>query len=466
MNSDRFFLALIHFLFLFFPNISIADSYPPVKAWVMDSQVVHSPEEFCNLYRSSRGFSPHESCPDEYKPWGQNTACKYKVGSNPCNSILYAGTYVCPYGGWFNNDSGLCINAPSCPDGFSRNSLGACVSIPAPCPSGTEKVDEQCLPLCPVGFDRNANGQCVKDCTSKQGQATLNGSYQFYGAVSTWSVSGCRVRCRSRSLAAGGGRGHECYYTGVSADPDDNYAEPVDKLDPDLEPPPEEPDDCLRRGKGYISGPNGVTCVFGPDAPPGQRPNIESDSEQESGTAGPDGKPDPNAGDYKKTETTTKKNGDGTITESKTETTNGKPDGNGGYTCPEGFTKTSDGKCQRQSGSTQDEASYCQKNPSAPQCKGQNDDCKEGSDLVKCVRLGSVKDDGESLLTKRIGVSYISPAAIATGGGCPAGITFPKNLGSYNWEPICDFASALRPIILVLAWISAFFIVFAIKSDG
>lgn len=400
-----------------------------------------------------------------YSPWRSNPWSVQEAAHAYC-AINNAANSGNAWNGVFDTSNSTSIR---CYTGSFGNYFYIILSSRAAtkCPSGTEPDGSgKCSQLCPLGFDRNAAGQCVKDCTGKQGQATTNGSYGFTGAVSTWSVSGCRVKCGVRVLAAGGGTGHECFYTGASADPEDPSAEPIDRLSPDLEPPPEEPDDCLRRGKGYISGPNGVTCVSGPDAPPGQRPKIESDSKQESGTAGPGGKPDPNASDYKKTETKTVNNGDGTISESKTETMNGKPDGNGGYTCPDGFTKTNDGKCQRQSGSTQDEAGYCAKNPSAPQCKGTKEDhCKENPNRAGCVELGgpSEGDSGE-LGTETIGVGSISVVGVSSGGSCPAGITFPKGLGSYNWDPICDFASAMRPIIISFAWIGAFFIVFVLKG--
>lgn len=347
-----------------------------------------------------------------------------------------------------------------CPDNTWQLNGQFCTKIPD-CQPGFEKVGNDCLPICPVNYDRNESGQCVRDCTAKQGQPTENGSYQFTGAVSGWSVSGCRVRCPVRTLAAGGGRGDECVYTGVSADPNDPPAEPDDR--PDLDPPPEEPDDCLRRGQGYISGSNGISCVAPSDAPPGNRPVTENDKTDESGSPGPDGKPDPNSPDYKRNDSTAKNNGDGTITENGTETRKGTPDGDG-YTCPDGYTKIGNGMCQKQWSKTQDENTFCQQNPKSPLCTGKLNDCEEGTDLARCLRLGKVPD-GQEVQEKTIGVSYINPVAVATGGGCPAGIALPKGLGNFNWEPICTFATAIQPIVLVLAWMSAFFIVFGIKDD-
>lgn len=347
-----------------------------------------------------------------------------------------------------------------CPAGTEPNGSGKCVQS---CPSTHEVINGQCVPQCPVNYDRNTAGQCVRDCTAKQGQPTENGSYQFTGAVSTWSVSGCRVRCPVRTLAAGGGRGDECVYTGASADPNDPPADPDDRPDPDLDPPPEEPDDCLRRGQGYVSGSNGISCVAPSDAPPGNRPVTENDKTDESGSPGPDGKPDPNSPDYKRNDSTAKNNGDGTITENGTETRKGTPDGDG-YTCPDGYTKIGDGMCQKQWSKTQDENTFCQQNPKSPLCTGKLNDCEEGTDLARCLRLGKVPE-GQEVQEKTIGVSYINPVAVATGGGCPAGIALPKGLGNFNWEPICTFATAIQPIVLVLAWMSAFFIVFGIKDD-
>lgn len=459
-----FFYAACVYALLIHSPAAFADSYPPVKAWVMNGTIYDSPEGFCNAYRAHNGFSPHESCPDIYAPWGQLSHCKYKVGASPCNSISTSGSNTCPYGGWYQLETGLCISAPSCPTGQQRNANGQCVVPPLECPANTEEVNGQCLPVCAVGYERDSSGVCQKDCTSRQGQATANGSYAFYGAVSTWAVNGCQVYCPVRALAAGGGRGDDCRFTGRSV-PDPLTPEPLDKLDPDLDPPPEEPDDCLRRGQGYVSGSNGISCVAPSDAPPGNRPKTENDNSDESGTPGQDGKPDPNSPDYTRNDSTAKNNGDGTVTESGTETRNGNPDGDGGYTCPDGYTDAGNGKCQRQWSKTQDENSFCQQNPKSPLCTGKLNDCEEGSDLARCAKLGDSEGDGTEVGTKQIGVSVITVADMPSGNGCPAGLQLPKNLGVYNWEPICDFATALRPIVVVLAWISAFFIVFGIKGD-
>lgn len=158
----------------------------------------------------------------------------------------------------------------------------------AACPDSTwTKEGNSCTrPDCPAGFDRGADGQCLKDCTGKRGMTTVNNGYEFVGAVSNWSVGGCRVRCEQRVLASGGGMGYSCKFTGASATPDNPEAE---ALPPDpKELPPEEPKDCLGKGQGFIKSSSGkITCIPASDAPAGNKPDaVESESTKEKGKPG------------------------------------------------------------------------------------------------------------------------------------------------------------------------------------
>lgn len=222
---------------------------------------------------------------------------------------------------------------------------------------------------CAAGYDRNSQGQCVKDCTSKAGQPTTNGNYSFSGAVSTWSVSECKVSCAHRVLTAYGGSGYECKYTGASATPEDTSGE---ALPPDPEKlPPEKPEDCLNRGSGYVTSSTGaITCVPSSEAPEGQKPNKkEADNVKESGTKNPDGTFDKTSPDYKKEETSTSQGSDGTTTTNKKETVAGTNDGNGNFTCPTGYTKNPDNTCSKTTATQQSNSGFCEQNPNSPLCK-------------------------------------------------------------------------------------------------
>lgn len=449
--------AMIRFLLLFFfISTSLFAETMPAESGTYEPQILYwadshggpytgpTPESVCNTggVAYTGGGTLVEIIPRSSGYFWQRT-CRMQKGTNVYDYHISAITQ-CRSGDAFNPYTGLCTGL-TCPDTTWTLNNALCTR-----------------PDCPPGSEYDANGKCTKDCTSRQGQPTVNGSYAFIGAVSTWAVNGCQVYCPVRALAAGGGRGDECRFTGRPA-VDSPDPEPLDRPDPDTDPPPEEPDDCLRRGQGYISGSNGISCVAPSDAPPANRPKIEDDKTEESGSPGSDGKPDPNSPDYKRNDSTAKNNGDGTITENGTETRKGTPDGDD-YTCPDGYTKIGDGMCQKQWSKTQDENTFCQQNPKSPLCTGKLNDCEEGTDLARCVQLGKAPE-GDTVQEKQIGVSSINPVSVATGGGCPAGISLPKGLGNFNWEPICTFASAMHPIVLVLAWLSAFFIIFGLKDN-
>lgn len=248
------------------------------------------------------------------------------------------------------------------------------------CPVGAVVTDGQCVKYscdagwtgpdsahmcsrvnCPLGSDPGPDGQCLKDCTGKRGMSTVNNGYEFTGAVSNWSVGGCRVRCDQRVLASGGGMGYSCKFTGASADPDNPEAE---ALPPDpKELPPEEPKDCFGKGQGYIKSSSGkITCIPASDAPAGNKPDaFESDSAKEKGKPGDAG--------YVKEETTNSSDKDGNTTTTKKETKNGTPDGNGGVTCPDGYVKNSDNTCTKTTTEKQTTKGFCEENPNATVCK-------------------------------------------------------------------------------------------------
>lgn len=341
----------------------------------------------------------------------------------------------------------------TCPNG---GTLTGTVCVKTCTPPQEQLPNGQCVDPCPLGYDRGPDGQCLKNCIGKAGQPTTNGKYSFSGAVDQWAVSGCKVRCKVRVLYAGMGSGSECTYTGASADPNQPEAT-AQNLDP---PPDKTPPDCLGKGQGYITSSTGkTTCVPSGNAPEGQNPTKkESDSVKESGTAGTDGKPDPGAGDYKKEETTTSSSGGKSTTTTKT-TTNSTEDGNGLKVCPQGYTLDGD-LCTKTSSTTEDTGDFCQKNPTHPTCKGDKDtdECVDNPERVGCAELREAPPE-DGLGGQTIGTSSISVIGVSGSAGCPSGGTMPKGLGSYDFTPMCDFASAMQPIVLAFAFLSAGLIV-------
>lgn len=115
---------------------------------------------------------------------------------------------------------------------------------------------------------------------------------------------------------------------------------------------------------------------------------------------------------------------------------------------------------------TQSQASFCSENPDSAICKGFNDECKDKPDLASCKNMGTPSDtDGGTLSTKSIGLSSITIVPLASNASCPAPIPLPYG-AQFDFGMMCTFASSIRPIVLVLAWIAAGMIVFGFKSES
>ena len=106
---------------------------------------------------------------------------------------------------------------------------------------------------------------------------------------------------------------------------------------------------------------------------------------------------------------------------------------------------------------TKDE--YCKSNPKSSLCTGTSDQsayCKENPNAVSCLSAGEVSEEG-ALTEQAAGVSSITLVSIASNETCPSPITLP--VGQISWQPICDAASWLKPLILAFAWLAAGLIV-------
>ena len=338
--------------------------------------------------------------------------------------------------------NGSCFR-PDCTDDQERDAAGACV---AKCPAGQFRY----------------NGTCVKDCTGKVGQSPPSPAYEFPNGGAQ-QVGGCEVDCAETVSPTGSVVpafvvGKNCKYTGKSY-PDGAAGEGVG-FKPEKDKP-KKPADCTGSGMGFIQSSSGsVTCIPSKDSPPDNKPKTTEKKTTESGKPGPDGKPDPTKPDYEKKDTSTSSGGGKTTT---TETTTTNPDDSGA--CPAGTTKV-DGKCVKTKVTTESDADFCTKNPNAAQCKAETDDqeCKENPNRVGCMDAGDAPDEG-AVQGKQIGVSSLTVVDLPSSAGCPSPTPMPRGLGYYNWEPMCDFASAMKPIVLAFAWLAAGLIVIGSIRD-
>lgn len=456
-----FLVALFAALFFAFASFANAETIPAVSGVVTAQKHWGMGVGGYSSYLTSSASSVSAACVQfnaTYSAVGYPSAyCKRSDGTQYANAL----SSYCPVG----FDSQVLFNGAWTP---SVETEGQCYKVQsATCPEGqgwTLSGSSCSRPDCQAGEDRNAAGVCVKDCTGKVGQAAPSPSYEFANDGGAPSVGGCNVSCSNWRQSGGGTSiiplvmvGDACTYNGTSST-NDGATEGTG-----FKPKPKEPTspkDCIGSGQGYIQTSSGVTCVSSGQAPEGQNPVVKTEGAKEKGMPGTDGKPDPNAPDYKKEETTTE-NKNGTTTEKTTTTTNGTPDGNGGTTCPDGFTLVPNTtQCTKTTVSKSSTSDFCTANPTAKSCLGteESDECLKNPDRIGCTEKGTPGTTPDIESEDR-GTNVVTPVDLAQINSCPQGMLLPKGLGYYDFQPMCDFATGLKPVILAIAWLSAFFIV-------
>jgi len=246
-----------------------------------------------------------------------------------------------------------------------------------------------------------------------------------------FSFSGCRIACGSGVSSGGKAACTGCTFTGANSESGDTPGTPVAQPAKDA---PKTPDNCLSAGQGYITNSSGVTtCVQPTTSPtPVEKVTTEKNSTQKPGETAPT-----------ESTTTTKTECDGANCTETTTTTD-----------PTGT--TTDKK-------TSDQETFCDKNPDSQLCKDAEDKCEENPDLVACKELGEPSDDSGELEKKAIGTNSITPASLGGSATCPADIPLPKGM-SFSFQYICQYATGISPIVIILAWLSAGFLVLGFKD--
>lgn len=89
-----------------------------------------------------------------------------------------------------------------------------------------------------------------------------------------------------------------------------------------------------------------------------------------------------------------------------------------------------------------------------PPAKTNDDPCLDHSDRVGCLDAGQVEET--NLEKKDISVS-ITPVSVGGAGVCPSPTTFmiAGVQRQFIWDTYCNFATGIKPIMLVFAWLSA-----------
>lgn len=81
--------------------------------------------------------------------------------------------------------------------------------------------------------------------------------------------------------------------------------------------------------------------------------------------------------------------------------------------------------------------------------------CDKYPNSLGCANLDSPL--AEDLQTEARGPSLISPVSLGGAGSCPAPLTATVmgHVVEMSFDPLCQYANALRPLVLALAWLSA-----------
>lgn len=92
--------------------------------------------------------------------------------------------------------------------------------------------------------------------------------------------------------------------------------------------------------------------------------------------------------------------------------------------------------------------------------------CKENPDILACSKPELDTPDEDQVPTKNKEVS-ITPAGGfgSSGGSCPAGKTLKAGGIQLSYQPVCDFMSGLRPVVIALAWLGAGLILLGLRGQ-
>ncbi|WP_334106597.1 virulence factor TspB C-terminal domain-related protein [Methylobacillus sp.] len=117
----------------------------------------------------------------------------------------------------------------------------------------------------------------------------------------------------------------------------------------------------------------------------------------------------------------------------------------------------------------QSQDSFCQANPTHKLCRAEDakTDCDKYPDAIGCQVMGDVPQF-EPLETKEIDMSSIVLRELPSDNSCPAPLyyTIGGHTITLSFDPICQYASAFKPLVIAAAWLSAAFIIVGARKDS
>lgn len=320
--------------------------------------------------------------------------CVYYTGT-PVNGT-YVGKYYFCQGSTYPDATNQCV---TCPTGYTDQN-GICSNTPAPCPAaGTIKSSGFYL-LGPNPEASVPNIACDANCeTTYSGagvskRAMVNGVYQYYFGQGGYNYTG--QACSTGTPSPG------------------TTTVPSNTCNP------------ATQDTGQV---NGVTVCID------KQQTDTSNTTKTPTTTNPDGS-------TSTTTTTTTNNTTNNTTTNTTITTTTAPDG----TVTESKTETT---------SKNSPSTFCQQNPTDPTCLKNSKFCEDNPETLGCSTMGTVEDG--IVGTKEFSIADITPKTIGGAGSCPAPITtsFMGRSITFTYDLPCQAASMLKPLILALSWLAA-----------
>lgn len=382
-----------------------------------------------------------------------------------------------------SNNSVTVLAWVNCPSGTTAGAGYTCVTTSLVCPDSSWTLSGSTCSRseCPPGETRNtaAPFNCQADCSSKAGPT--NPKWCLIAGASAASCSGeiggCGFKCNTVTFNSGpqgqesvqlyprSGYGSNCRFTGQPASPTESDNGGSEMSEDDIQDFYQKktsnptPSKCAAMGSDYVQLSSGAkVCMDGPTTGV-PAPNVSTGSEKTTSTT-------PNTNEPTKTTEETKST-NCTGPNCTTTTTTGTPpdtaaNGTANAGCAPGATLVN-GKCETTSSTTQDRGDYCTKNPNDAACKSPGE-CDKNPDSVACMKAGTPENIPEPT-PKAFSMSNIIAVNLPGNNSCPSNVALPYG-AEFSYDKICEGLSMIRPLLIVLAWISAAFIVFGGKKES
>ncbi|WP_230347200.1 virulence factor TspB C-terminal domain-related protein [Methylobacillus methanolivorans] len=352
----------------------------------------------------------------------QTSLCQVKNASNVDGSFSVSRQWGCtPFTVWNsgNNEKYYCT-VPVCVPPEVRQPDGSCGAPPPP----------ECEPGC--------NGAC--------------GQQKTFNRLRTLAcISQCIYRLGGGmeiELANGQSRAYMTVQenTGASCTPEQ------ETVTPDPVPCPECA--CQDQGKSYAVM-QGVAVCLEPGTPGSEPVKKQDPPKVETHTPAP---------------TPENPNPEPVVTETPSPviTITPAPAGSPAGTAPT-ITETTTNADGSSTSTQQSQDAFCQANPTHKVCRQEDakTDCDKYPDAIGCQVMGDVPEF-EPLETKEIDMSSIVLRELPSDNSCPAPLTY--TIGGHtitlSFDPICQYASAFKPLVIAAAWLSAAFIIVGARKDS